>query len=39
MVDMYVTAVQYGWMTFEAVPDHWKDDVAARLGIQYPAGE
>jgi len=36
MVDMYVTAVQYGWLSFEDVPDHWKAQVAERLGIEYP---
>lgn len=39
MVAMYVTAVKFGWMQFEDVPDHWKEQVAAELGIEYPHTE
>ncbi|MEW9503419.1 CD1375 family protein [Jeotgalibacillus marinus] len=32
MVDMYVTAIKYGWMEFESVPDHLKTQVAEKIG-------
>lgn len=39
MLSMYVTAINLGWMEFDDVPDHWKEKVAAELGIEYPAVE
>ncbi|WP_269758327.1 CD1375 family protein [Thalassobacillus sp. C254] len=31
MVEMYVTAVQLGFMEFEEVPDRWKERVKKEL--------
>jgi hypothetical protein len=39
MLNMYVTAISLGWMTFDDVPDHWKEKVAAELGMDYPPNE
>ena len=37
MVDMYVTAINFGWLDFDKdVPEHWKAQVATKLGIAYP---
>ena len=37
MVDMYVTAINFGWLEFDKdVPEHWKAQVATKLGIAYP---
>ena len=35
MLNFYIGAVEYGYLTFDEVPERFKADVAEELNIEY----